>query len=251
MTIMKKLLLAIVISSCAFAGIKRPDSAVYQTSTFGALLQGIVSGEMKLADLMKKGNHGLGFMSDCKGEMVAIDGQFYRFDDKGVPKVVKSSEKLSLATVTFFNGSKFQKVKKGTSFEALKNEIDSLIKNKNTPYAVRVKGTFAKVSLRNALTKEALLEKKVYHAEKVTGTLVGFWFPSYLSGVAQPGYVFQFISDDKKIGGHALEVNLSKGRVCVQEASEFSFAFPKVESFSTVNHSDDLTASIDAMEKVQ
>ncbi|HSD25197.1 MAG TPA: acetolactate decarboxylase [Solirubrobacterales bacterium] len=56
---------------------------LFEASTMGALLDGAFEGEVSFAELAERGDHGLGTVDSLDGEMVALDGRFYRADVEG------------------------------------------------------------------------------------------------------------------------------------------------------------------------
>ena len=51
---------------------------IFQTSTIDALLDGAYDAEVTFAELRDHGDHGLGTFEACDGEMIAVDGAFFR-----------------------------------------------------------------------------------------------------------------------------------------------------------------------------
>jgi acetolactate decarboxylase len=56
---------------------------LFQASTIGALLEGAFDGDVSLEELAGHGDLGLGTLNGLDGEMIAIDGRFYRADVDG------------------------------------------------------------------------------------------------------------------------------------------------------------------------
>ncbi len=56
---------------------------LFQASTIGALLEGSFEGDVSFAELAEHGDLGLGTLNHLDGEMIAIDGRFYRADIEG------------------------------------------------------------------------------------------------------------------------------------------------------------------------
>ncbi|MDE3226620.1 MAG: acetolactate decarboxylase, partial [Nitrospirota bacterium] len=50
---------------------------LFQTSTIGALMEGVYDGEVTYGELAKHGDFGLGTFNALDGEMIAFDGTFY------------------------------------------------------------------------------------------------------------------------------------------------------------------------------
>ena len=58
-------------------------SVLFQISTIGALLDGAYEGDVSFAELAEHGDLGLGTLNGLDGEMIAVDGHFYRADVDG------------------------------------------------------------------------------------------------------------------------------------------------------------------------
>jgi acetolactate decarboxylase len=57
---------------------------LFQASTIGALLEGAYDGDVSFAELAEHGDLGLGTVNALDGEMIALDGRFYRADSMDV-----------------------------------------------------------------------------------------------------------------------------------------------------------------------
>jgi acetolactate decarboxylase len=62
---------------------ERERHVLFQASTIGALLDGAYDGDLTFAELAEHGDFGLGTLNGLDGEMIAIDGRFYRADVDG------------------------------------------------------------------------------------------------------------------------------------------------------------------------
>ena len=56
---------------------------LFQASTIGALLDGAYDGDLSFAELAEHGDLGLGTLNGLDGEMIALDGGFFRADVDG------------------------------------------------------------------------------------------------------------------------------------------------------------------------
>ena len=56
---------------------------LFQASTIGALLDGAYEGDVTFAELAEHGDLGLGTLNGLDGEMIALDGRFFRADVDG------------------------------------------------------------------------------------------------------------------------------------------------------------------------
>ena len=61
----------------------REPHVLFQASTIAALLEGAYDGDLSFAELAEHGDLGLGTLDGLDGEMIALDGRFYRADVTG------------------------------------------------------------------------------------------------------------------------------------------------------------------------
>ena len=81
---------------------ERDHHVLFQASTIGALLEGAYEGDVSFAELAERGNLGLGTLNHLDGEMVALDGRFWRADADGGIHSVAPGERTPFAVVTRF-----------------------------------------------------------------------------------------------------------------------------------------------------
>ncbi len=62
---------------------EREHHVLFQASTVGALLDGAFEGDLSFAELAEHGDLGLGTLNRLDGEMIALDGEFFRADVDG------------------------------------------------------------------------------------------------------------------------------------------------------------------------
>ncbi|WP_420420768.1 acetolactate decarboxylase [Simkania sp.] len=224
------------------------ESQIFQVSTFSALMQGVYDGSMTYAEVEKQGNFGLGTFNQINGEMVALDGLFYQDSPNGTLSQVDPKQTTPFAVITFFNSSFSQKLLSSRNFEHLGRLLLPLIKQKNTPHAIKIEGSFRHLHLRS-LPKQDPPYSNLMHAVKkqneydfydIKGTLVGYYFPEYLNGVNVGGFHFHFISADLTKGGHVLDVSTKSGTCYFQPCQNLKIHFPDSARFAEANLRKDL-----------
>ena len=97
----------------------------------------------------------------------------------------------------------------------LYNVIDRLVANPNVFVAVKIKGTFEYIKTRSVpaqkkpypLLSEIIKIQPIFERQQIKGTLVGFRTPSFSAGLNPVGYHLHFLSEDKSMGGHLLEMH--------------------------------------------
>lgn len=75
----------------------REPHVLFQASTIGALLDGAFEGDLSFAELAEHGDLGLGTLNHLDGEMVALDGEFFRADVDGRLSRVAPEERTPFA----------------------------------------------------------------------------------------------------------------------------------------------------------
>src|SRR5436309_12717465 len=80
----------------------REPHVLFQASTIGALLDGAFEGDLSFRELAEHGNLGLGTLNHLDGEMIALDGEFFRADVDGRTTPVDPADRTPFAVVTSF-----------------------------------------------------------------------------------------------------------------------------------------------------
>lgn len=203
-----------------------PDrETLFQISTMNALLAGAFDGEKTIGELKKQGDFGIGAIDRLDGEMIALDGEFYRFNVLGQASPVSDFIKTPFAAVTFFDGDESLVIENGPiDFSTFRKSMDAMITNKDIFYAIRIKGEFESLVIRGVPAQkkpyrklgEVLKdEQQIKDFHNLKGTMVGFWYPRYVGGINIPGYHFHFITKDRKRGGHVLDCRLITGKIWI------------------------------------
>ncbi len=236
------LLVALLVgaSSCGGASENAVEKEnVYQVSTLGALSGGVMAGDTTCGTLEENGDFGIGTFNGLDGEMVVLNGIVYQVPVSGVPRVVKPGVKTPFAEVKFFEPEKNATAEDLASLDALKAFVDSLLPSRNFVFAVRLDGTFSHVKARSVPKQkppyptldQVVAEQTVFELDGVTGTMVGFFYPDYLSGVNQAGYHFHFLTGDRKAGGHVLDCSVDNTLLKLDQAEGLELEFPDSPDF--------------------
>src|SRR6187401_627209 len=81
---------------------EREPHVLFQASTIGALLDGAYEGDLTFAELAEHGDLGLGTLNGLDGEMVALEGRFYRAAVDGTVAEIDPVAKTPFAVVARF-----------------------------------------------------------------------------------------------------------------------------------------------------
>ena len=231
------LIVCILLTGCSSnAPVK---NTLFQVSTLDALIQGVYDGEITLEELCEHGDFGIGTFDALDGEMVILDGTAYQVLSSG--EVVQADQSVStpFAMITQFNADIQSDVSSISDYDKLKEMIGSLLPSQNEIYAIEIHGTFSYIEARSVpaqtepypLLSEVTEEQTVFEYKDVTGTLVGYWCPEYLSGINLAGYHLHFLSDDHTMGGHLLECSIENAAISIDAVTQFQMLIPQNEHF--------------------
>jgi acetolactate decarboxylase len=249
-------ILALVFSGPCIAA-EDDDDILFQVSTIDALMQGVFDGFYSFDDLMSQGDFGIGTFDSLDGEMIALDGEYYQVKADGVAYPVQHDMTAPFATVTRFEVDQTAAVQDAGNFTQLSQQLDQYLPSRNIFYALRIDGTFPYVKTRSIPKQEkpyprladAAKNQSVFNFTNVTGSVVGIWAPDFVKGLNVPGYHLHFITEDRKAGGHILEIQVDNATAQVDVTSGFAMELPTSGDFYNVNLSGDLQEELEKIEK--
>jgi acetolactate decarboxylase len=230
---------------------------IFQNSTVNALLEGVYDGSMTYAELRRHGDFGLGTFNALDGEMIAFDGGFYQVKSDGIAYPVSDDQRTPFATVLFFEPMMRRTLIGPLDYEPLQALVDSLMEGPNLFYAVRVDGHFARVKARSVPRQEkpypplakVARTQPVFHLEDVRGTLAGFRFPDFARGLNVPGFHLHFLTEDRRAGGHVLDLVLARGELAIDASARFHLELPTDAAFLHADLGRDQGNALDEAER--
>ena len=203
---------------------------------------------------MEHGDTGLGTYENVDGEMIVVDGHCYRALDDG--RVVEADPAMGIpfSSVTRLQGDLQFEINNVDNIADLKmlltNKVDEGF-GLNSMHVVRIDGHFTKIFARSEAgyesrfiaLKDILSERqKDFHFKDIDGTLICIYYPDYMDGINAVGWHLHFISQDRKLGGHVFEVELSNARVKFDKISRIEIQLPtdiEFDIYSLKSVSDD------------
>jgi acetolactate decarboxylase len=230
---------------------------VFQNSTINALLEGVYDGSMTCGELRRHGDFGLGTFNALDGEMIAVDGDFRQIKADGVAYPVSDDQRTPFATVLFFQPTLRRPLTCPLDYEQFQAVVDGLMEGPNLFYAVRLVGRFKSVTTRSVPRQEKpyppLAEvaktQPVFHLHEASGTLAGFRFPDFARGLNVPGFHFHFLTDDKRAGGHVLDLVLTRGELAIDASARFHLERPTDPGFLHADLGKDRGDALDQAER--
>ncbi len=229
---------------------------LFQASTIGALLEGAFDGDVTFDELAGHGDLGLGTLNGLDGEMIAIDGRFYRADVDGTVEEVPGTERTPFAAMAWFEPSIERAIDGPLDYADLLAALDSIAADPEASCALRIDGEFEHIRARSVPRQhppyrplsEVVAEQHVFELRDVEGSMVGFRFPDYARGLEAEGYHLHFIDAERERGGHVFDARPRSVTARIDLSGELHVELPPgVELDSAAL--DDATAS--ALERVE
>jgi acetolactate decarboxylase len=235
---------------------EREPHVLFQASTIGALLEGAFEGDVTFAELAEHGDLGLGTLNHLDGEMIALDGRFYRADVEGNVTGVSPEERTPFAVVVPFASNLQFDLEGSLDHDRLLAEIDRRIPADAASCAVRIDGRFELVRARSVPRQEppyrplteVVGEQHVFELADVDGTMLGFRFPEYAEGIEVAGWHLHFISEDRARGGHVLDSRSETAHIQLDPSGDLHVELPPGIDLADPEAAKSTHAAIDRVE---
>ena len=221
------------------------SNGIYQVSTLQALALGYTRPVATVEELLEHGDTGLGTFENVDGEMIILDGVCYQATTDGSIIRTESSVGVPFAVAGFIKDGRSFEIEEMPDIESIKTKLTLKIEEDfglNSIHIARIDGYFESiharagapyrsqhVSLKDILSKT----QKDFSFEKIYGTLVCVYYPDYMDGINAAGWHMHFLSQDRKLGGHVFEVEMSKGDCLLQKMDRIEIQLPREPAFDT------------------
>lgn len=210
------------------------EHTIWQTSSIDALLDGAYAGDLSLAELLEHGDLGIGTVQHLDGELIVVDGHAFRVRADGTVDEPAASTLTPFAVVCRFAPAEPIELAGPLSLTQIQTAVDAAAPIHEPVVAVRVDGAFGPLHLRSVARQhlpypplaEVVRHQSEWTMDDAHGSIVGFRFPDYAQGIDVAGYHLHFISDDRTVGGHVIDVTLHAGRLLVDGAHELHLEVP-------------------------
>jgi acetolactate decarboxylase len=237
---------------------ERGPHVLFQASTIGALLEGGFEGDLSFAELAQHGDLGLGTLNHLDGEMVALDGEFFRADVDGRLGPVAPQERTPFAVVTRFEPTVEERMPdEELGHEELLARLDALVPAGASSCAIRLDGRFDLVRARSVPRQEppyrplteVVADQHVFELTDLEGTMVGFRFPTYVEGIEVAGYHLHFASVDRGRGGHVLDSRSRGLRARLDPSDDLHVELPPRVELEDPDLAAETHAAVEAIER--
>ncbi|MGD8194906.1 acetolactate decarboxylase [Herbiconiux sp. P18] len=223
---------------------------VQQFSVVDALVAGLFDGEFPVSEVVHAGDFGLGCGDHMDGELVLLDGVCRLFHGDGSVTVLEPDETLAFAQVVPFAPELSEPLEAVAGLAELVAEVRARVASENLFHAVRFRGRFDSITLREAVRQtkpyrplaEAVHTQRETTATDARGTIVGFVTPPFFQGIGVAGPHLHFVDDEGRVGGHVLGLEGATGELSLETYFGVSILLPHSEEYLSA----DLGAGLDA-----
>ena len=211
---------------------------LFQASTIAALIDGAYDGDLTFAELAEHGDLGLGTLNGLDGEMIALDGGFYRAsvdgDDRGGgaggADPVRRRHRVRADDRGRRSAGRYRT-------RACSPRSMRCCPTARSSCAIRLDGRFESLRARSVPRQhppyrpltEVVAEQHVFELDDVTGTMLGFRFPSYAEGIEVGGYHLHFIDSERRRGGHVLDSRIAEVRAGLDPSGDLHIELPPAD----------------------
>ncbi|MCP0887204.1 acetolactate decarboxylase [Ligilactobacillus sp. WILCCON 0076] len=237
----------------------KDTTRVFQHGTLATLVPGLLDGTIRLDELAKHGDAGIGTATGLDGEMIMLDGVAYLVRSTGEVKVLGPDTLIPFATVHFDD----QNVEDG--FEVHDLDMKQLSKHilANYPYhniffAVKIVGNFKYMQTRAVKGQkkpyptlaEVASEQAIFYEEDSKGTVIGYFSPELFQGMAAAGYHLHYLDEAKTMGGHILSFGITDAKVFLQPFATIEQHLP-LDNADFMHHKLDMDGLSEEIKKAE
>lgn len=228
---------------------------LFQVSTLNNLMLGDYNGSIRVKDLLKKGDTGIGTYDGLDGEAIIYKGVCYNGRATGEVSVMNNDDSLPFTTVCFFNENVKENTISFDSIEKFKSELDQFLPSKNYFYMIKMTGQFD-VRVRSCFKQtkpyeplfKVAKDQREFEYHDINGVVIGVYCPAYVNGMNLPGWHIHFLSKDYKKGGHILKLSGKDVSFKLNQLKKWELSLPNTNDFATNNLVEDLKAKTEAVE---
>lgn len=220
---------------------------VTQFAVLDALLGGMYMSGIPVSEAMRWGDTGIGCCERLGGEVLIVDGEAFECTVDAAPRRMREHETVPFIDVCTFGDTEGVQLA-DVGLAELTATVEDRLVSRNLFHAVRIDGVVARVRSRVTArqgTPRPLAEVAAEQVETVTldrsGVIVGFWMPRIYQGISVAGLHLHFLSDDRSVGGHVLDVDIERAALRISAFAQFSLRLPVDDEFlsTELTHGED------------
>ena len=231
--------------------------ALTQFSLLSALAADDYTGGAPLRDVLAAGDFGLGTFDRLDGEMIVLDGAIYQALADGTVRNADLAGTTPFAAVTFFKEDGRIDGISAVTLDDLDQQLDVELPRRNSPYAIRITGEFAELTLRSVPAQsppfqplvDVVKHQVTWQRRNQRGTLIGLRCPHWMGTLNVSGYHWHFLSDDHQIGGHVLGCEFQHALFQFDECQSVIIDIPKSATFDEFDAREVTEQDVDQIER--
>ena len=218
-----------------FPHLTRLEHCLFQYSNVEAFESRQYDGSLTIDALQQYGDFGLGSFNALDGEIIYYEGKYYHATSDGNVCEASADSLISGAYSCFFTPQFQGKIDEEIDYSNCHEYITNKCGIQQQPfYAIRLDGFFSKIHVRSVPTQtlpypsldEVVEKQKVFDFTDMAASMVGFYFPPSMSGLAFQGLHLHFVSNDLLHGGHVLDFEMANGSYAVDQLEYFFHVLP-------------------------
>ena len=249
-----------IIAGCSENSVNEGDrETIEQVSLLQGLTFGDYHGSLPAKKIKTLGDTGIGTFDALNGELIMLEGNIYRASGDGSVEAVDDNETIPFCDVTFFDNDETEELSNVADIAMLKETLNKRVDElgNNRFYMIRIDGNFNEMNVRSELAQTEpykpladVLEtdQTFFDYSNIEGTVVGLYCPEYMDKLNASGWHFHFISNDRKKGGHILELKFDKAELKWDYTDNFEMLLPDNEMFNSFDLTIDQTEDIKKVE---
>lgn len=233
------------------------DDVLVQYSLISALAAGDYLDGAPLTQVLADGDFGIGTFDRLDGEMIVLDGQIYQALSTGEVRRADLKGSTPFAAVTTFSEDGRIEEMAAATLDEMDEQLDRKLPRRNSPYAIRIDGTFATLTIRSVPPQtppfeplvKVVKDQPTWQHTGLRGTLIGLRCPEWIGTLNVSGYHWHFLSDDRKIGGHVLACQFEHALLRFDECQGVLIRIPHSARFDSFQAGQVKDQDIDTIER--
>ncbi len=235
----------------------KSSNTLFTAGHASAFIGGLYDAYYPYSKLKLQGDFGLGAPDKLDGELLIVRGKLYQTQASGKTFEIPDTGRTPFSVVNFFHADQVVKTHVRMTKDKLYAYLDSILPNQNGIYAIHIKGVFGTIKTRafpevkqKPYTPLAGLLglQRFFDFSNIKGELVGYRIPGYMEGPNITGYHFHFLSDDKKGGGHIIELLTDEIIIEIDELNSFTVDIPQTKDFNNFDFKKDRREEVKQVE---
>lgn len=212
-------------------------SRLFQHGTLALLVPGLFEGTMKVGELLKHGDTGIGTTDALGGEMIILDGVAYLVTSDGKVRTVAENETTPFSNAHFYHAKDKFRLQNCKMFD-LEKKIASEYDYQNLFVGIKLTGDFKNVKTRSVKAQakpypslmDVAKDQVVFTEDNSKGTIVGYYSPALFHGMTASGYHLHYLNSALSMGGHILDFEIEDVVVELQPFETVEQHFPIASS---------------------